>query len=77
MTLELRADGTASRVFGYDPHAENMRWFLRGGKLILAPRSGALAIACGYRFKSSEELVLTIEGEEVTLKRTPQPTGKP
>lgn len=68
-TLELRGDGQALRTNLPDPHTEELAWYLKGDKLVLAPKNTTKPTRYDYRFNSPDELVLIFNGKEAVLKR--------
>lgn len=74
-TLVLRADGSASRTGGYDPHPEKLAWSLYRGKLVLTPREGTRRTSYDFHFNGPDELVVSVEGQEqaVTFHRVQEP----
>ena len=70
LTLELRPDGSALRCMDQDPHADDLVWYLRGDKLVLAARGGGPAQTLDFQFNAPDELVVTSEDGEVILGRT-------
>ncbi len=71
--LLLRGDGTAAREGGYDPHREKFSWMLYRGKLVLTPRDGTRRSSFDYRFNGPDELILTMEGNDLAFRRAEPP----
>jgi hypothetical protein len=75
-TLTLAPDGTGIYTEYPDPHPMDVSWVLRGSKLVLANRDGSGSMTYTYRFKGKDELVMVMEGGEVTFKRYTGPKSR-
>jgi hypothetical protein len=69
--LELRPDGSGLRTNLPDPHGEELAWYLKRDKLVLAPKDGSKPTFCDYRFDGADKLVLIVGANETALKRKP------
>ncbi len=67
--IELRGNGQGFRTNLPDPHAEELAWYLKGNKLVLAPKDATKPTQYDFRFNSPDELVLMLDGKEAVLQR--------
>ena len=76
-TLTLASDGTGVYTEYPAPHPLSVSWVLRADKLVLAGRDGSGSMTYSYRFNSKDELVIIMEGGEVTFRRYEEAGERP
>jgi hypothetical protein len=67
IVLDLGPDGTGTSTLLRPPHAQTIRWSLKGDELVTAAMDETMTIRYGCKLAGPDRLVLTTKAGESTL----------